>query len=83
MHNTRRCVPEFRSRMRKHCEQIGVRVLARALHRHRCPYSGVTLVAAIDTHIHHTRTIADNVNRRREIVQIWKSRKILLSLCND
>lgn len=65
------------------CEQIGVRVLARALHRHRCPCSGMTLVDAIDVHLHHTHPIADNVSRRREIVQIWKSRKILLSLCND
>ncbi|WP_301196388.1 hypothetical protein, partial [Bacteroides acidifaciens] len=50
------------------CEQIGVRVLTRILHRHRCPYSGVTLVDAIGTHLHHTHPIADNVNRRREIV---------------
>lgn len=50
---------------------IGVRVLTRALHRHRCLYSSATLVDAIDTHLHHTHTIADNVNRRREIVPIW------------
>ena len=30
------------------CEQIGVRVLTRTLHRHRCPFSGVTLVDTID-----------------------------------
>ena len=36
------------------CEQIGVRVLARALHRHRCLYSDVTLVDAIDTHTPYT-----------------------------
>ena len=65
------------------CKQIGVRVLTRTLHRHRCPCSGETLVDTIDTHLHHTHTIADNVNRGREIVPIWKSRKILLSLCND
>ncbi|WP_303034529.1 hypothetical protein [uncultured Duncaniella sp.] len=51
----------------KHCEQIGVRVLTRALHRHRCLCSGVTLVDAIDTHLHHTHTIASRVNRRGEI----------------
>lgn len=37
----------------------------------------------LSTYLHHTHPIADNVSRRREIVQIWKSRKILLSLCND
>lgn len=37
----------------------------------------------LSTYLHHTHPIADNVSRRREIVQIWKSRIILLSLCND
>lgn len=46
---------KFAAGCAKHCEQIGVRVLTRALHRHRCLCSGVTLVDAIDTHFYHTR----------------------------
>lgn len=38
----------------KHCEQIGVRVQTRTLHRHRCPCSGVTLVDAIYTPTSYT-----------------------------
>lgn len=30
-----------------------------------------------------SHTVAHTLNRRREIVQIWNSRKFLLSLCND
>ena len=76
---TRRTTPggvclNFAAGCAKHCEQIGVRVLARALHRHRCLCSGVTLVEALDTHIHHTHTIADNVSRRPlEIVPIFEA----------
>ena len=36
------------------CEQIGVRLLARTLHRHRCPCSGVILVDAIYTPTSYT-----------------------------
>lgn len=48
-HNTRKCVLDFAAGCASYANPIGVRVSARALHRHRCLYSSVTLVDAIDT----------------------------------
>ena len=54
-HNPNGVCLKFAAGCAKHCEQIGVRVLTQALHRHRCLCSGETLVDAIDTHLYHTR----------------------------
>ena len=53
MGRTLRTIPggvclNFAAGCAKPCEQIGVRVQTQTLHRHRCPYLGVTLVVAID-----------------------------------
>lgn len=50
-----KCVLEFHNRLSDLCEHIGVRVYTRHLHRCRCLYSSVVLMAAIDTPTPYTQ----------------------------